>query len=213
MPYAVAAHSGKEVLVPAMPTPMSQKLALPFSLNALFGFAIGVMNIVISAASRPGVGFWPATTGRISVVCKILIPRRLFLLTEQKALNAGLKNIWKYACVFCISARFARRPRRKARSTVRGWRSVTERGHRPVYVSGVSLQPLVFRALDGIVGRLPLKSKDIDDARDVRKAEARHSRPLDGQRKLTSSFGACCQEQRIPSVEMQHGLGITAPVP
>ncbi len=218
----VAAHSGKEVLVPAMPTPMSQKLALPFFFKrALFGFAIGVMNIVISAASRPrsvrilASDYWK----NLSPYVKNIDSAEIILIDRTEALNAGLKNIWKYRMRFLhISAFCAAATARKAAQEriAREWRSVTEKGDAGRFMfRGVSLQPLVFRALDGIVEEVTAKIlKDIDDT------HAMLEKLKPGIVALRSTVSAqthfvilahVARAQGIPSVEMQHGLEYYGP--
>ena len=218
----VGTARNKKILIPTASTKAVHSLQLSFnSRRILFGWVIGAMNVLVKMTTRPrkvrilASDYWK----NLSPYVKNMDSAEIILIDRTEALNAGLKNIWKYRMRFLHSKTFrgAVTERNVAQKHItQEWNAIAEAGDTSQYLfKDISVHPLIFRALDSIVEEVKHKIlKDIDDTYVTLQALQPDMVILRSTVSTQTHFtilAYVAKAQGIPSIEMQHGLEYYGP--
>ncbi len=216
----IAAQSGKEaIVVPPSASPSAQlKFVWSFTFQrALFGAGISVLNTLVALFRRPqnirvlASDYWK----NLSPYVNTLDSLEIVLIDRKEALKAGFANIWKYRMRFLHLDSFSSRSpseREKAYNHIQTeFNSLKEGNKLPIFeFRGISLQPLVVRALELIVKEVLAKTLEtIDDTHILFERVKPHVVLVRATSSLQPHFIILAQVARafgVPSLEAQHGL-------
>lgn len=192
--------------------------------RALFGIGITILNNIITLTRRPRAtrilasDYWKY----LEPYVKRLDSAEVILIDRKEALNAGFSNIWKFRMRFLHVDAFSEKTtieRTNARERImQEWFSIKEKEDLPLFQvsgNGVSLRPIIVRALERIVDEAVTKVlRDIDGAHMMCERLKPDLIELKSTISAQTHFIILAQVARargVPSLEIQHGLEYYGP--
>ncbi len=222
----VATRHGVEVIVPRM-TPAHIKRAdvgrYYFTLKQAFAEAgMWLFNVFITFARPRGAprilasDYWR----NIAPVMSQLPHGELILFDRTEALNAGIRNLWRFKVrlfnlnSFPVRHRSAEQAETQKRFEEQ-WRDLRKNGLPECSAGGTSLHPMLAEMLDEIIlHETPLMLRNIDSAYEMLQTLAPDIVFLRVSVTTQTHFAILAMVARalsIPSLELQHGLEYLGP--
>lgn len=194
------------------PPPAQEALTL---MRALWNVALAFLNACVGVVRPHGKvrivasDYWR----NIAPVLLHLPEAEVVMYDRKEALNAGIKNIWRYRMKFMHAADFARRAQYQADALdalVKKWDEIQCEFSDDLVLKGISVEPLVGELLDELVRiAAPTQAQEIDRIY----AMLKHLKPTAVLLRATVSqqwhfllLALVAKELNIPSVELVHGM-------